>query len=294
MAVPPEASSSRAAPAQRRRSRGRRLHRLGAVVEHDAADAHLLRHLVEERARRPRRAASSRDGATSVACIEPEWSIASTMLACSAGTATLDLRARERGQQPGEREQPSAGGAWRRQPGGAAAPRRAWRARRTRARGGAGAARPRRRTRPPSGTASSASSSSGGWKLMASAPGGCRARRRDRPACRRRGAPRPRPAGPAAVLDRRGDVVGLLHPVAADPHDHVAGRGSPASAAGPPAVASPTSAPPSLRRRDAEVGRAGSSRRARAAAPRPARCWPAPRSRCRRCRCRRRRWRSAS
>ena len=61
--------------------------------------------------------ACRREGATSVACMEPEWSIASTMLACSAGTATLTCGRASAASSPASASKPSAGGRCRRQPG---------------------------------------------------------------------------------------------------------------------------------------------------------------------------------
>ena len=89
------------------------------------------------------RAATSRDGATSVACIEPEWSMASTIAARSAGTATLICGRASAAIRPAMASAASSSGAWRRQPGrrGTADAATA---------GAANAAAPRRRRRSPS------------------------------------------------------------------------------------------------------------------------------------------------
>ena len=87
------------------------------MVEDDAADAHLRGHLGEERLARRDARPASRDGATSVACIEPEWSIASTIDACSAGTATLTCGRASATTSPAIAIAASASGTWRRQPG---------------------------------------------------------------------------------------------------------------------------------------------------------------------------------
>ena len=63
------------------------------------------------------RAAASREGATSVACIEPEWSIASTIAACSAGTACVTCGRASATTSPAIASPASTSGAWRRQPG---------------------------------------------------------------------------------------------------------------------------------------------------------------------------------
>jgi hypothetical protein len=117
-----------------------------------------------------RRAATRREGVTSVASIEPERSMVSTIDACSAGTATLTCGRASAVMSPAIAMPASRKGACRRQPGrrgttdGAVAD-------------AANAASPRRRRRsaPAYATAQSGrrrrpSSSSGAWKLTAPAP----------------------------------------------------------------------------------------------------------------------------
>ena len=62
-------------------------------------------------------AAVSREGATSVAAIEPEWSMASTIVACSAGTATLTCGRASAAISAAVASPASASGTWRRKPG---------------------------------------------------------------------------------------------------------------------------------------------------------------------------------
>jgi hypothetical protein len=63
------------------------------------------------------RAAIRREGGTSVASIEPERSIASTIDACSAGTATLTWGRASAVISAAMASPASSSGAWRRQPG---------------------------------------------------------------------------------------------------------------------------------------------------------------------------------
>ena len=90
--------------------------RAHAVVERNGPDAQLARGAVEEVERREPGGLHAR-GATSLACIEPEMSVASTTAARSSGTATV-ASGRARAIASAVSATPySTSGRWRRNPG---------------------------------------------------------------------------------------------------------------------------------------------------------------------------------
>ena len=185
--------------------------------------------------------------------------MASTIVACSAGTATLTCGRASAAISPPWPGAASSSGAWRRQPGRRGTTDGAWPAPRTRPRCGAGGAPWRRRRRRAAAGAAARAAGAGAWKLIgdrvamsatagiarrcsawsagvgpvtAPAPAGRRARRRAS-ASRRRGGPRRRRDSPGrrswtAAATSSGSATAL----AVDRDDDVA-RAHPALAAGP-------------------------------------------------------------